>query len=261
MKLTIITCTYNSESTIEKCIDSVFLQWFDDKEYEHIFVDANSTDETIAIIKKKYHNKSNYTIISSQPKWAYNAMNIGISHAKWIYLYLLNSDDAIHTTWLSSLLSSAIKNNSDFCFGNVRYVDIHNKLLRTLTPRKFFPFFLKKKLYKNLLFVSHYCCPQSTVYKKTLHDTLWSYNESYKFLSDREFSIKVASSHCRTNYVDIDVCDFLVHSWSLTSNKNNHKKMYEEVYLIVNQHFFYGLGYMRVSFVKLIRFFLWFFSK
>lgn len=260
MKLTIITCTYNSESTIEKCIDSVFFQWFDDKEYEHIFIDANSTDKTINIIKKKYNNKTNYTIVSSKPKWAYNAMNIGISHAKWKYIYLLNSDDAIHNRWLALLLLGAIKKDSDFCFWNARYIDIHNKLIRTL-PSNFIPFFLKKKLYKNLLFVFHYCCPQSTVYKKTLHDTLWVYNESYKFLSDREFSIKVASSRYRTNYIDIDVCDFLVHNWSLTSNKDNHKKIYEEVSSIVNKYFIYGLGNLRVWLVKLVRFFLCFFNK
>lgn len=261
MQISIITCTYNSESTIGKCIDSVFLQWFDDKEYEHIFVDANSTDNTIEIIKQKYYNKSNYTIMLAEPKWAYNAMNIGISHAIGSYLYLLNSDDAIYGKWLSLLLSSAIKYNSDFCFGNVRYVDEKNKLLHILAPKKILLFPLEKKLYKNILLLFHYCCPQSTVYKKNLHDELGAYNESYKFLSDREFSIKVASSRYRTNYIDIDVCNFLVHNWSLTSNKNNHEKIYEEVNSIVNKYFIYGLGNLRVWFVKLVRFFLWFFGK
>lgn len=261
MKISIITCTYNSESTIEKCIDSVFAQWFKDSDYEHIFVDANSTDKTIDIIKKKYHNKSNYTIVSSKPKWAYNAMNIGISHAKWEYLYLLNSDDTIYNTWLALLLSSVIKNNADFCFGNARYVDVHNKLLHTLTPRKFLPFFLTRKLYKNFLFVLHYCCPQSTVYKKKLHKNLWIYNESYKFLSDREFSIKVAQSKYKTQYVDIDVCNFLVHEASLTSNKNNLTRMYKEWTMIINEYFWYGLGNIRTGMVKLIKIILWFFYK
>ena len=253
MKLTIITCTYNSESTIKKCIDSVVFQWLDSDEYEHIFVDANSTDKTIDIINKEYHNKNNYTILSSKPQWAYNAMNIWISHAKWSYIYLLNSDDAIYTQGLSTLFAYTIKNNSDFCFGNTRYVDNHNILLRTIKPKMIFPFFMSPKLYKSALFLMHYCCPQATIYKKTLHQTVWSYNESYKFLSDREFSIKVSWWNYRSHYMDIDVCEFLVHSNSLTSNKDNTYKMNTESIQIINHHFWYGLWILRLYLIKGIK--------
>ncbi len=260
MKLTIITCTYNSASTIAKCIDSVFLQWFDDVDYEHIFVDANSTDTTLDIIHHKYATKSNYRIISSDPKWAYNAMNLWISHARWTYLYLLNSDDSIYQTWLSWLISHAANNQSDFCFWNARYVDAQNNLLHTLTPKKFLPFFLKKKLCRYILFFLHYSCPQATVYKKHLHEAVWSYNEIYKFLADRDFSIKVASGDYLTHYVDIDVCDFFVHTWSLTSNHNNRKKMNQEATSIINHHFGYGLWNRRTSLVTWVKRILWFFS-
>lgn len=261
MKISIITCTYNSESTIEKCIDSVFSQWFKDNEYEHIFVDAHSKDTTIDIIKQKYHDKHNYKIISAEPKWAYNAMNLWIKEATWTYIYLLNSDDCIYQQWLSEILSYAVENKYDFCFGNARYVDEKNTLLRTLEPKKYYPWFLKRKLYKMPLYIFHYDCPQATVYKKVIHEALWMYNETYKLLSDREFSIKVSQSEYKTQYVDIDVCDFLVHELSLTSNKNNLTKMYKEWTMIINEYFWYGLGNIRTGMVKLIKIILWIFHK
>ena len=49
IKFTIITCTFNSEKYLEECIDTVRKQDF--KNYEHIFVDAFSTDSTISMIK------------------------------------------------------------------------------------------------------------------------------------------------------------------------------------------------------------------
>lgn len=261
MKISIITCTYDSATTIEKCIESVFSQWFKENEYEHIFVDAYSKDATIDIIKKRYHNKYNYKIISAEPKWAYNAMNLGIKEAKWTYIYLLNSDDCIYKKWLSSLLSYAIENDHDFCFGNTRYVDEKGNLIRTMKPKKFYPRFLKKKLYKCLLLISHYCCPQATVYKKAIHNRLWAYNESYRLLSDREFSIKVSKSEYRSQYTDIDVCDFLVHESSLTSDKKNLKRMYNEWTVIANKYFGRWMGDIRTWIVKTIRFILWFFHK
>ena len=46
--ISIITPTYNSGAYLEKCIQSIVNQEFDD--YEHIIVDGGSTDNTLAII-------------------------------------------------------------------------------------------------------------------------------------------------------------------------------------------------------------------
>ena len=50
MKITVITATYNSASTLEQTISSVVNQSYTDIEY--ILVDGASTDNTIDIIKK-----------------------------------------------------------------------------------------------------------------------------------------------------------------------------------------------------------------
>lgn len=61
--ISIITPTYNSGAYLEKCIQSIVNQEFDD--YEHIIVDGGSTDNTLAIIKK-YESLYNIKWISEK---------------------------------------------------------------------------------------------------------------------------------------------------------------------------------------------------
>ena len=93
MKLSIITCTYNSEKYLQECIDSVIAQDLNVEDYEHIFVDAYSTDNIKMIIEKYMKKYSNVRLIERKPKWVYNAMNEGIKVAQWEYIMCLNSDD------------------------------------------------------------------------------------------------------------------------------------------------------------------------
>ncbi len=50
MKISIITATFNSASTLRDTIESVVRQTYDN--YEYIIIDGKSTDGTINIIKK-----------------------------------------------------------------------------------------------------------------------------------------------------------------------------------------------------------------
>ena len=50
MEVSIITVCYNSEKTIERTIQSVLNQTYQD--YEYIIVDGASTDKTLDIIKR-----------------------------------------------------------------------------------------------------------------------------------------------------------------------------------------------------------------
>lgn len=263
MKLSIITCTLNSEKHLQKCIDSIIKQNLNPNDFEHIFVDAYSTDKTMDIIKKYQSENTSYTIkiIQQEPKWAYNGMNTGIEKAKGKYIYLLNSDDYIYEDWLKSMLSYTIDNDIEFCFWNTRYVNSTWKKIWILKPNAILKFLFYLWKYKFGLLLYHYCCPQSTIYTKEIHNKVGYYNESYKFLSDWEFSIKACSDKFKVAYYDSDISCFLVHEWSLTSNKSNREKMYGEAISIGNKYFGYWLWDIRTFIIKKIKFILWFFAK
>ena len=58
----IIVPVYNSEKFLEECILSVQNQSY--KNYEHLIIDGNSTDNTINVIKKHEQNPSYYCKIT-----------------------------------------------------------------------------------------------------------------------------------------------------------------------------------------------------
>jgi glycosyltransferase involved in cell wall biosynthesis len=70
MKLSIITCTYNSKKYLQQTIDSVTAQNISTEIYEHIFIDGNSTDTTATIIEsyQKKYPEHNIKILIKDPK-------------------------------------------------------------------------------------------------------------------------------------------------------------------------------------------------
>ena len=75
MKVSIITATMNSESTVKDSIQSLNNQKY--KNIEHIIIDGNSKDNTLKIIKK--HKKINTIIVSESDNGVYDALNKGIN--------------------------------------------------------------------------------------------------------------------------------------------------------------------------------------
>jgi len=112
----IIIPTYNSEKTVKRTLDSIFFQNF--KDYEIIFVDGDSQDETLSIVNqfKDYRVK----IYSEPDKGVYDAMNKGILKANGEWLYFIGSDDYLHAAdVLQKVYDQLQKIKNHVLYGNV----------------------------------------------------------------------------------------------------------------------------------------------
>ena len=87
--VSIITVCLNAEDTIERTIESVLKQTYENIEY--IIVDGNSEDRTAEIIES-YESGIN-TYIRESDEGVYHAMNKAISVASGDIVYFLNADD------------------------------------------------------------------------------------------------------------------------------------------------------------------------
>ena len=114
--ITIITVVKNAEQTIEKSIQSVINQKYDNIEY--IVLDGGSTDKTIEIIKK-YKEKIDRIIIEPD-KGIWDAMNKGIKIANGDIVGFLNADDFYYNDALMIVNNYFINNQIDFLFGSVK---------------------------------------------------------------------------------------------------------------------------------------------
>ena len=73
MKVSIITTTYNSASTIRDTLESVKSQDYPD--IEHIVIDGRSTDTTVNIVHAYKHVAQ---VVSEEDQGLYDAINKGI---------------------------------------------------------------------------------------------------------------------------------------------------------------------------------------
>jgi glycosyltransferase involved in cell wall biosynthesis len=146
-KISIITVSYNSETTIADTIESVLSQDYADIEY--IVVDGLSLDNTVNIIKS-FGSKIN-VFLSEKDNGLYDAMNKGIEIATGNIIGILNSDDVYaHHGVISKINSELYYFKTGFPNQPIRFyrggVFSLNRVSYGLVPPH--PtFFIKKKIY------------------------------------------------------------------------------------------------------------------
>jgi glycosyltransferase involved in cell wall biosynthesis len=118
-KVSLITITYNAESTIGRCIESVIAQ--NCKNLEYIIIDGGSTDNTLQIIDRY---KNYIDILVSEPdKGVYDAMNKGILRATGDIIGTLNADDFFAGGDILNTVATAFaQQNADILYGDLDYM-------------------------------------------------------------------------------------------------------------------------------------------
>lgn len=136
--VSIITPVYNAEQFLKDTIKTVEEQTY--KNWELIFVDDASKDNSIEIIKKAMQKDSKIKLIQLEKNsGAAIARNTGINNAKGKYIAFLDSDDLWKKEKIEKQLNFMKKNNCEFSYtsyefanekgiGNGRIVRVPNKI-------------------------------------------------------------------------------------------------------------------------------------
>ena len=126
MKISIITTTYNSGSTLRQTLESVLRQTYQDIEYW--IIDGGSQDNTLELIRSfepRFGGKLHY--LSEPDKGIYDAMNKGIRMATGDVIGFLNSDDFYtHNMVLEQVAQAFTDTRLDAVYGDVHYVEPEN---------------------------------------------------------------------------------------------------------------------------------------
>ncbi len=123
MKISIITVSYNSASTIYDTLQSVFSQTYTN--IEHIVIDGGSTDSTLDIIKNNGDRVAQ--LVSERDGGIYDAMNKGLNLATGEVIGFLNSDDYLASSDSIALIAEALARDSiDAAYGDLVFVDAKN---------------------------------------------------------------------------------------------------------------------------------------
>jgi glycosyltransferase involved in cell wall biosynthesis len=172
MKYSIITVCKNEESKIEKTIQSVVSQEFND--FEYIIIDGNSKDNTNDIINN-YSSKIDKHICE-EDSGIYSAMNKGLLYAKGEYILFLNAGDYFYD---DSILKKVNDYNTkeEILYGFLKLET--KKILKNLCDTD-----IKKYLRNNTL--PH----QATFVKKSLYEKTGGFDTSFRIAGDYDFFVK-----------------------------------------------------------------------
>ena len=115
-EISIIIPTYNSSKTIERTIHSILTQDF--KNYEMVFVDDASNDDTVSCIQETLADKKvNYQlIVNKNNKGPAYCRNRGVFASRGKYIVFVDSDDLIQFNHISSLHNYVKSDNFDSAF-------------------------------------------------------------------------------------------------------------------------------------------------
>jgi glycosyltransferase involved in cell wall biosynthesis len=134
IKVSLITVTFNAQSSIARCIQSVIEQNY--KNVEYIIIDGASTDDTLKIINQ--YRKHINVLISEPDKGMYDALNKGISLATGDIIGILNADDYFSTNEiLTDVAPVFIDPKIDILFGNLDFIDPNATIIRKWRTREY----------------------------------------------------------------------------------------------------------------------------
>lgn len=192
IKISIITVCLNAEDTIKDTIITVNEQTYPN--IEHIFIDGDSTDNTLEIIKK-YSVKNK--IISEKDSGIYNAMNKGIKIAEGEIIFFLNADDYFcDINVVQDMITKFIDNPKlEAVYGNITW-DIDGNLVKQTQPSEITRRYLARKT------ILH----QSLFVRKKLFDFYGYFSEFYKVVSDYEWILRIfLNKNINYKYINRDI--------------------------------------------------------
>ncbi len=237
MKITIITVCFNRKSTIEKAINSVLNQNYDNIEY--IIIDGNSTDGTKQIIDS-YGDRIN-KFISEPDKGMYEAINKGFKLATGDVIGLMHSDDEFYDNKAIEKIVARFEKDKTIegVYGDGVYVsnDEEERLIRNRIGGDF----SLKKIKQGWLPL------HPTVYlKKSLIEKNGIYDLNYKIASDTELLLR----YLYKNKVKLSYINAYLVKMRMGGASTNFKRAYDvliEDYKIYKTH---GLAAFKVVFLK-----------
>ena len=187
----IIIPLYNSDETLQQTLNGIEEQTFSD--YELVFVDGGSTDDTLHIIDT--FTATNVIKILSEPdKGIYDAMNKGIDLSSGKWLYFMGSDDVFYSKEVLAQVAGAIlRKDCDLLYGNV---------IGEQSQIKYADDTAAKVLARGI----HH---QSIFYKRHLFNYTGKYDPKFKVAADYHLTLKIFfNNNFKTRYTNLNVVFF-----------------------------------------------------
>lgn len=241
MKISIITITYNSAKTLQRALESVQSQKYD--EIEHIIVDGASTDGTVEIIKAYAEGQREQVPCTKEVRWIsepdkgiYNAINKGIALATGDVIGFLHSDDVLKSADSIGQIASAFEQSgADVVYGDLEYCK-GEKVTRRWRSNAFRPSSLKYG----------WMPPHPTVYvRRKVYAQTGPYDEWFHISADYDMMLRIFNAGYRSYYLPEVLVQMQTGGASNRNVKARLSKTQEDYIVLKKNHV--GAGYLTVA--------------
>ena len=210
--VSIIMNSYNGEKYLLQTLKSIIGQTY--KNWELIFYDNFSTDNSLKIIKKLNNKKIKYFYSKKHLK-LYHARNEAIKRANGKYICFLDTDD----WWSKSKLQKQIMlflndKKVKFVYSNY-YLYFQKKRKKKIFSKNFLPEgYMTQKLLDN------YCTGILTVMLKKEIFIKDIFNKSYNIIGDFEFFLRLSKKY-KFKCIQQPLAYYRVHNDNYSRSNNN----------------------------------------
>lgn len=217
--LSIITPVLNGAPFIEDNITSV--QGLSIA-HEHIVVDGNSTDNTLAILAKYPDVK---VVMQSNTAGMYGAIHEGIMAAQGDFVCYLNCDDRLLSTGFGKLFQLAISSDADLTYGDGVFLYTASHLYKYIAAKPWAAYWLR---HGEMPF-----CQPSAIFKKVAYEKAGGFHyKTYKIVGDFDlFKRMTAQPNVRVKRLNVLSTVFLKHGSSL-GDLNTERYLQEKQYIM-----------------------------
>ena len=163
MKLSIVIPVYHVEATLDRCMESVVSQDFDD--FEVVLVDDGSTDRCPLMCDEWARRDRRISVIHKQNGGLSDARNAGIEQARGQYITFIDSDDYISPGTLKAVMDR-MDGNDILEYPLCRFCDTKEQSLLTFGEKVYTnadDYWLTTKAYQHT-----YAC--NKIYRRSLFD-------------------------------------------------------------------------------------------
>lgn len=180
--VSIVILNFNGFDDLEECFSSI--EKINYKNREIIFVDNNSTDDSVRFIKTNYKYVK---IIELEKNYGFaKGNNVGASYAKGDYIILLNNDTIVDKNWLTELVNTAKKSKKVGIVGSKIYYYDDRKTIDfagSSNDEYGYTSQIGAKMMDNKLInqkrKAFYACGASILFKKNLYERIGLFDPNY----------------------------------------------------------------------------------
>lgn len=218
----IIPC-YNVENYIARTINSVLEQTFND--FEIILVNDGSVDNTGKILDEYLKKDTRIKVIHQKNRGVSEARNTGIREAKGEYIYFLDGDDYVSTSYFEDMSKIILKNNLEIIISPY-YIEKNNKkflLISNIKEKYYNRDFILKNLFTRKICKA--AIGTSLIKKEIIVKNNIFFNEKLSYSEDYHFIIRIFFKAKNFYYTNKPYFTYVQREGSAINSKLNLKRL------------------------------------